>query len=253
MKKQYEENYNSPALVDLWGDFIDWKKRRKGEDGFLVDALRKHGSGKILDASLGDGCDSIYLLQKGFDVTSNEIDSLFIEKALLNARKARVELTITNHDWRELVEHFPEETFDAVFLLGNSLTYLFSKRDRVRALTAFKQVLKKRGILLIDERNYQYILDNKEDILAGKFKYSGKFVYCGSKVHAEPVEIQRNKVVMKYEHENGKKGFLVLYPFKKGELQSLLRESGFKNITRYSDYRKGYDQHADFYQYIASK
>ena len=253
MKKVYEENYNSPALAEIWGEFIDWRKRRKGEKGFLTKVLDENHCRKIMDASLGDGCDSIFLLRQGFDVTSNEVDSLFIEKALSNARKNGVKLSITNFDWRVFGKKFREESFDAVILLGNSLTYLFSGKERVKTLSAFKNMLTSGGVLLIDERNYWYMLDRRKEILGGKFKYSGKAVYCGKKVHARPVEIQENKITMRYTHENGLQGFLKLYPFKKDELFQELRQSGFDEITRYSDYAKGFDANADFFQYVAIK
>ena len=252
MKTSYSQNYNSKVLVDLWSDFIDWKKRRKGEDGFLVKTLKKSNCKTIFDASLGDGCDSIYLLKQGFQVTSNEVDGLFIKKALENAKKNKVKLSVTNFDWKDLDKELIHYKFDAVILLGNSLTYLFSQKDQLQVLTAFRKILKPNGILLIDERNCHYILTHKKEILKGKFKYSNKFVYCGNLVHAHPIEIQKNKVIMEYKHKNGKKAFLVLYPFKKGELKILLKKAGFKNIQQYSDYKKDYNSNADFYQYLAN-
>ncbi len=253
MKKTYEENYNSAALVGLWGDFVDCKKRQNNDGGFLVKALKRHGCRRVLDASLGDGCDSIFLIKKGFDVTSNDIDSLFIEKALMNAERENAELKITQYDWREFAEKFAPESFDAVVLLGNSLTYLFNKRDQLRAASAFRSVLRPGGILLIDERNYDYMQRNKNAILRGGFEYSRKHVYCGARVHAHPIEIKQNKVVMQYDHESGKTGFLVLYPFKRGELRGVLRDAGFRKIESYSDYAARRNPNAEFLEYIAVK
>lgn len=253
MKKTYEENYNSAALVGLWGDFVDWKKRQANDGAFLVRTLKAHRCKRVLDASLGDGCDSVFLLKKGFTVTSNDIDSLFIEKALTNARKEKTELNITSFDWREFDKKFASNSFDAVILLGNSLTYLFNKRDQLRAVEAFRNVLRPGGVLLLDERNYEYILANKERILKGNFHYSRKHVYCGGRVHARPIEIRQNKVVIEYDHENGKTGFLTLYPFKRGELRGVLAAAGFKKIASYSDYNLGRNARADFHEYLAVK
>lgn len=250
---KHPENYNSPALVDIWTEYVDWDLRRKGENGFLIDNLRKNDCTKILDASLGDGCDSIYLLKNGFEVTSNEIDSVFIEKAVLNARKNNVELRITAHDWREFDRKFGEGSFDSIILLGNSFTYLFTKKDQIRALEAFNKILGKNGVLIIDERNYQRILDQREQIKHGAFDYSRKYVYCGKRVEAKPIEISDKKVVLSIAHENGKEARLTVYPFKKGELRSLLAEAGFKNIKTFSDYRQGYNYKSDFVQHIAFK
>ena len=203
---------------------------------------------------MGDGADSIYLLQNGFDVTSNDLDETFIRKARANAKKNNVKLKNTQHDWRDLNEHFDNNIFDAVICLGNSLTYLFKKDDQLKTLKNFLAILKTNGALIVDERNYQYFLDEAENILKGNFRYSGKYMYCGSRVHGQPVEIEENKVVMEYEDiRTGKKAYLVLYPFRKGELLSLLKKTGFKKVTMYSDYKEGYEKDADFYQYVAMK
>jgi SAM-dependent methyltransferase len=244
--------YNTKTLVELWGDFIDWEKRREGEGDFFRRLLA--GRKSIFESCLGDGCDAIHLTKGGFDVTSNEIDSLFEGKARENAERHGVRLNITDFDWREMDRHLREGRFDGALCLGNSLTYLFSKEDQMRTLQNFRFLLRKGGILIIDERNYQYFLDNSEKILKGDFRYSGKYMYCGTRVHGKPVEIEENKVVMQYEDtKTGKRAYLVLYPFRKGELLSLLKEAGFRKITLYSDFKKGYDRNADFYQYVAEK
>ena len=202
---------------------------------------------------LGDGCDSIYLLKGGFDVTSNEIDPLFAREAGKNASKAGVKLRITSFDWRKIDSGLPHGSFDAVILLGNSLTYLFGRKARLRALAAFRNILKPGGLLLIDERNYTYILSHREQILEGEFRYSGRYVYCGNKVHAHPIEISENKVVMQYSHSDGTKAYLQMYPFKQGELKREIALAGFGRVRQYSDYSDGFRKKADFYEYLAAK
>jgi len=135
------------------------------------------------------------------------------------------------------------------------LTYLFQKADRLKTLHNFRRILRSGGVLIIDERNYQYMLDKREEILKKqKFDYSGKFVYCGDKVHGAPIEISDKKVHMEYTDERtGKKGYLILYPFKRRELLNLLKEAGFTKIEQYSDYKKGLKNTADFNQYVCIK
>ena len=251
----YKENFSSKILVEMWSDFINWKKRRQGENGFLINTLKKFQCQKIFDACFGDGADSIHLLKNGFNVTSNEIDYLFIQKAKENAIKHNVTLNITKYDWRDINKHFEDNSFDAVLCLGNSLTYLFEKKDQLKTIKNFLKIIKDDKILIIDERNYQSILDNREQILnKGEFQYSGKYVYCGDEVHGKPVEITDYKVRFEYQDErNQKKGYLVFYPFKKGELWNLLKEAGFTKIEQYSDYKKGFYPDADFYQYVCQK
>jgi len=249
-----QENYNSQTLVSMWREFIDWDKRRKGEDNFLVKQFQARGVKKIFDASVGDGCDSIYLLKQGFDVTSNDLDETFIAKALENAKAENVQLKITRFDWRKLDTELAQESFDAVILLGNSLTYLFDEKDQLETLRQFKRLLRSGGVLVIDERNYQYILDNREKILQGDFQYSGNYVYCGDKVHGKPIEISDERVKMEYTNEStGKKGYLVLYPFQHGEMKNLLAKTEFASVEQFSDYKPGENNDADFYQYVCVK
>lgn len=97
--------------------------------------------------------------------------------------------------------------------LGNSLTYLFNQKDQTKTLRNFLLILREGGILIIDKRNYQYILDKRDEILKGKFRYSGKFVYCGDKVHGKPIEISKDKVRMEYTDERtGKKAIWFYIP-----------------------------------------
>ncbi len=249
-----KENYNSKDLVEMWDGLIDWKKRREGENGFLIKQLQKHNARKIFDAALGDGCDSIYLIKQGFDVTSNEIDLVFREKALQNAKANDVELRITCSDWRDLSKEVTPEFFDAVVILGNSLTYLFTREAQVKALEQFRRILKPGGVLIVDERNYQGILDKRKKILGGDFHYSGKYVYCGDRVHGRPIEISDDSVKFEYiDERNGKKAYLTMYPWKRGELRELLLQAGFGSIEQYSDYRPGENNEADFYQYVCVK
>ena len=238
----------------MWARYIDWQARRKGENGFLENALKRNNCGKVFNAALGDGCDTVHLLKNGFDVTNNEIDLMFMRKALDNARMHDISLKITQYDWRSLSRHFDEASFDAVMCMGNSLTYIFAKKDRIRILKGFRRLLPSGGILMIDERNYQYILDSRTEILKGNFRYSGKYLYCGKTVKHIPVKITNRLVRMRYDDlETGKSAFLDLYPFRKRQLMQELNDAGFSDIRKFSDYMEGTDENADFFQYIARK
>ncbi|MCK4473740.1 class I SAM-dependent methyltransferase [Candidatus Parcubacteria bacterium] len=253
-KNLIPENYNSQNLVNMWRDYIDWDKRRIGEENFLVNQLRKYNVKKVFDAALGDGCDSIYLIKQGFDVISNEIDKIFLNKALEHAKSENIELKTTSLDWRELDKELLEKSFDAVLCLGNSLTYLFTEKNQIDVLNQFRRILRNKSIFIIDERNYQYILDNRKEILKGNFRYSGRYIYCGKKVHNYPVEISDQKVKFEIvDKRTGKKDHFIVYPFKRGEMKNLLSKASFKSVEQFSDFKSGEDINADFYQYVCVK
>jgi len=250
-----ETDGNQILLAEMWGDYIDWEKRRKGENSWLVKQLKRFNCQKIFDSALGDGCDSIYLIKEGFDVISNDIDEIFIKKALENAKKYNVRLKIIELDWRDLTKKIPEQSFDATLCLGNSLTCLFDDENQIAALRQFFAILKGKGILIIDERNYQYLLDNREAILKGKFHpFSHKYLYCGKSIQSRPTELEDDKIRFEfYDERTNKKAYCVGYPFKRGELRQMLEEVGFRNIEQYSDYQLGYNPKADFYMYVCQR
>ena len=248
---------NSKVLAGMWEDFVNPKKRMESEGPFLHRQLQAHSCKAVFDSCMGTGADSFYLIEKGYSVTSNEIDENFLEKALEGARSRSLSLKITRHDWREAGRHLAEGSFDAVLCLGNSLTYLFGREDQLSALENFRFLARSRGLLIVDVRNYEAVLENRERILrdGAKFGYSWNYVYCGGeRVSALPVRISRDEVAFEYLHkQTGKKGHLVLYPFRVPELRGLLEESGFREITIFSDYQEGFNPEADFYQFVCTK
>ncbi|MEM2138228.1 MAG: methyltransferase domain-containing protein [Candidatus Anstonellaceae archaeon] len=257
MKKQMfspKQNVNSRKLASMWGAFIDWDKRLLTEGPFLLEHLRRHNCRRVFDAALGDGVLSIYLLKNGFDVASNELDAEFRKVALENAKREGVKLVVSDHYWQDLHKHFRENSFDAVVCEGNSLCCEPSSAGRRKAVQNFHFILRQDGMLEIDERNFDYMLRNREEILAGNFRYSGNVIYCGDRIHAVPVKITERKVVMQYTDEsNGKRGYFRIYPFKGGELVSLIRSAKFTRVESFSDFKPGFDPNADFYMHIAVK
>lgn len=227
-------NLDARALSNIWPDFVDFEKRKKTEIPFLLKHIKPYH--KVFDACLGSAATTIGLKLAGIqDIISNEIDEDLIIAANIQAEKYNQHLDICSYDWRNLDEKYSSK-FDVVLCLGNSLTYLFKKEDQIKTLRNFRNILKPEGKLIIDERNYQY------HFLEGKYKHSRRFIYCGEKVTSYPVFISNSMVVMGYLHKTGYKANLVLYPFKEGELEGLLKEAGFNKIKVFGDYKEGFSK-----------
>lgn len=143
------EAYN-PETGAYKGIAHDWKKflgekGRQDRATFLTEVLKGKGCKEVFDAALGTGGDTISLKKEGFLVTSNEIDNEFLMVARETARNEGVELgRITNQDWRNLSQ-IESGLFDAVVLLGNSLTHLFTRKDQLKALSEFYRILRYGG------------------------------------------------------------------------------------------------------------
>lgn len=166
-----------------------------------------------------------------------------------------MEISPSNLDWRGLSKTYEENSFDAIICIGNSLTCLFGRKNHLKALKEFHTLLKPRGVLIIDERNFQNILDNRHKALKDHLHLTGKYYYTGQdKVATRFPVIREDVVIGEYRHkQSGKKAYYKVYPFKKRELLGLLRETGFSQIESFSDFKKEEDPKADFYQYVCSK
>lgn len=240
-KKQYFADF-----VKKWDELIDWEFRAEGEGDFFIRQLKKRGAKRILDVATGTGFHSVRLLEAGFDVVSADGSPEMLGKAFENAQKRGLVLSAVQADWRFLNRHVHGE-FDAVICLGNSFTHLFNENDRRKALAEYYATLKHDGILIIDQRNYDSILDDG-------FSSKHKYYYCGKNVLAEPDYVDPDLARFKYQFRDNSKYYLNMYPLRKKYMRRLLREVGFQRIDTYGDFQAAYNEDdPDFFVHIANK
>ena len=251
-----DELINS-ILVELCAEFIDWPKRAAGENRFFAKMLRRYGCRDVFESSLGDGCDVITLMREGFKITANEIDHDFISQAVRNITREGLHVPpITNYNWRDTPSSL-DETHDAVLCLGNSLTYMMTREEQEKVVYNFKDIVRSAGIVVIDHRNYDYILAERDYILKnpqGNFRYSRQFYYCGETVDGYPVEINDDLIVFEYLHKpTGKSGRLEFYPLRRQEVIDIMRCTGLEIKESYGDFELGKIGDVDFYQHVGVK
>lgn len=242
------------GLAMYWPDFVNCDKRLKSEGPFLHKILDRYKRGSILDAALGMGCESFFLMQSGFHVISNEIDKALRTLASKNAGEIGIHLDIRDYDWRSISSCYSGPPPDAIILMGNSLALLNDFYEVEAVLNEFYRLLKPGGCLMIDQRNYDYISASRSDILKGDFHYSGNYIYCGTKVRGVPIEITDDKVTFGYFHEvKGYIGQLEMIMFLGQKLGQFLTRSGFINIQQYCDFSSREKLPYDFLTYVAFK
>ncbi len=242
---KYKEEYIK-GFVDKWDELIDWEARAKGEGRFFIDTLREHGAKKILDVSTGTGFHSIRLLHEGFEVISADGSMEMLSKAFSNARRHDKILRTVHADWRWLNRDVHGK-YDAVICLGNSFTHLFQENDRRKALAEFYAALRHDGILILDQRNYDMILDEG-------FSTKHTFYYCGRKVSAIPDHVDDGLTRFKYTFPDNSEYFLNMFPLRKNYVRKLMFEVGFQQVKTYGDFQEEEHQNQpDFYVHVASK
>lgn len=240
-QKQYQDDF-----VDKWDELIDWDGRTEGEGEFFIQELKKRKARKVLDAATGTGYHSVRLLKAGFEVHSADGMDNMLEKAFFNARKQGLLLRTIPADWRSLTKRI-HESYDAVICLGNSFTHLFNEKDRRKTLAEFYAILNPTGVLILDQRNYDAILDEG-------YQSKHQFYYVGDKVKVEPESIDKDLVRFNYEFKDGAVHHLNLYPLRQEYTRSLMTDAGFQNIKTYGDFQETYRKNdPDFFIHVAEK
>jgi SAM-dependent methyltransferase len=234
------------GFVDKWDELIDWEQRAESEGRFFIDVLRARGKETVLDVATGTGFHSVQLLKAGFNVFSADGSAEMLAKAFNNGLKHDVVLKTIHADWRWLNKDVHGK-FDAIICLGNSFTHLFDEADRRRALAEFYAALKHDGILIIDQRNYDAILDHG-------FSSKHKYYYCGDQVEAEPVHVDEGLARFEYRFPDGSTHNLNMFPLRKAYLRGLLQEAGFRKIKTYGDFQEENEETTpDFFIHVAEK
>lgn len=234
------------SFVEKWDELIDWDARAKSEGQFFIDVLRARGKQTVLDVATGTGFHSVRLTEAGFNVTSADGSAQMLGKAFENAQARGLILKTVQADWRWLNRDI-QGKYDAIICLGNSFTHLHEEQDRRRALAEFYAALKHDGILIIDQRNYDAILDHG-------FSSKHKYYYAGESVTAEPEHVDEGLARFKYSFPDGAEYTLNMYPLRKDYLQRLLKEAGFQRVRTYGDFQETYqDNDPDFFIHVCEK
>ena len=169
-----------------------------------------------------------------------------LAKAFENGRKRGHILRTIQADWRWLNQDV-HAAYDAVICLGNSFNHLFEERDRRKTLAEFYAVLKHDGCLILDQRNYDAILDEG-------FSTKHKYYYCGHQVSAEPEHVDEGLARFRYTFPDDSVYYLNMCPIRRDYTRRLMQEVGFQKISSYGDFEdEDSTGSPDFYIHVAEK
>jgi 2-polyprenyl-3-methyl-5-hydroxy-6-metoxy-1,4-benzoquinol methylase len=120
-------------FIDFAGDI---EKRWEHMNGLLENILKSYKDPKILDIAGGGGHDTVFLMQRGYNVTSNEVDKNFATYLKDKIKAAGVNPRVLSIDWRDFADspELKDEEYDVLFALGNSFpNYLFKEEERAQS------------------------------------------------------------------------------------------------------------------------
>jgi SAM-dependent methyltransferase len=245
----------------------------------VIAQLKKPKSSiRIFDAAAGVGFEAVALLREGYLVQLNEIEETLRNAARHYARENEVllpEAQFSRSDWLELTKELQEEQFDVVLVLGNSLCHLESEKQLRSALQQFHALLRDGGALICDERNFDYMRKNWDDIKKdpiNNFRFNkreDRVMYLGAQVLGAPFEFDGKRFVFEYwnvqldnnnrfkKEGNDPLGSLSMFAFPRGTMLGALESAGFKEIKVLGDLEpiptNALSDECDFYTYVAVK
>ncbi len=159
----------------LAGDYdrmTGFEKRFVVERPFFKSLVDAHGIRRAVDAGAGTGFHSLLLSELGVKVSAVDVSAAMLEALRRNAARRGVEIETVRSTFAGLAGrlHGP---YDAVFCLGNSLPHILTQEELLAAVTVFRSLLGKGGILFVQLLNYAKLCATR-DRLQGVREEGGK-------------------------------------------------------------------------------
>ncbi len=219
-------------FIEKYDLLVSWENRFKREHKFFDTLLLKYPIKSILDCACGTGQHVVMFKQKGIKAKGSDLSPAMVKKARINARKYKVEADFKVADFRNLSKVFKEK-FDAVVCVGNALPHLLKDRDLKKAIQEMGRVLNPKGVLILQQRNYDMLTGTKKRFFNMTIRENEVFFYV--------LDYLPNKIVFNIVNLDTKSKKFNVYPtnynpLKKAKLVRLLKESGFNKFEFYGDY-----------------
>jgi len=116
----------------------------------------------ILDSACGTGMHAIRLAKAGHRVSAADLFPEMIAKSKQNAATAGVQVNFKTAGFGEMTSAFGTDQFDLLLCLGNSLAHLITEQDLIKSLQDFANVLRSGGMLFIQNRNFDAVVQRQE-------------------------------------------------------------------------------------------
>lgn len=231
-------------LSEDYDRFVNWTNRLKGELPFIETVLKTApapaGPTRVLDAACGTGIHAIALAEKGWHTAGADISQGMIAQAQHNAAQAGVHIALKRAGFGGLRDAFGVGSFEALLCLGNSLPHLLTPADLSAALADFASVLSPGGVLLIQNRNFDAVLRNKERWMEPQThrEDSAEWIFLRFYDYRDDQLMDFNMVTLKRKEDGAWQQNITstpLMPILQADLLSALAAAGFSEVTCYGN------------------
>jgi len=229
------------SLARDYDRFNNWDNRLKVELPFIEREIRKakpEGQVNVLDAACGTGMHAIALARLGFSSSAADLSPNMIRMARRNSRDARQRVDLRVGGFGELEKVFAPRHFDAVVCLGNSLPHVLTLADLAGTLADFARCLVPGGLLLIQSRNFDAVLDRQERFMNPESYTDREHEWLFQRFYdfESGGLIRFNMVSLKRRHGSdwhAKAVSTLLYPQTRAVILDALSENGFIDMLTY--------------------
>ena len=206
---------------------IDWEKRLNNEMPFILSLIRNTGGKQICDLGGGTGRHSLYLQQKGYNVTLVDPDTESLEEA----KKIGVEKVIcaSFSDFNKNVSGL-----DFILCIGNGLASL-PQNEFPAFIQNCHRVLHKKGALFIQILNFDFIQSQEYFVISSKVYENILFLrfiepFDKEKMifHLVMTDLNSQETVIE------KRNFNVYFA---DSISEMLLNNGFKKVNFYADFK----------------
>jgi SAM-dependent methyltransferase len=219
--------------------FVNWPSRLSFELPFIEAQLQAASARRVLDAATGTGMHVIALSQRGYVASGADLSQAMIERARENAAQAKADVRFKKAGFGELAVAFGADLpFDALLCLGNSLPHLLTADDLANALLDFAACLRPGGLLLIQNRNFDAVMESRERWMPPQTHQAGEneWIFLRFYDYLAGGLIQFNIVTLQREAGQDWRQSIAstqLYPQKRAELEQAVRTAGFADVQAY--------------------
>ncbi|MCF8473457.1 MAG: methyltransferase domain-containing protein [Emcibacter sp.] len=215
------------------GDVVENDENTHREVDLLVEALNLKNTDKILDLCCGQGRHTIELAKRGYkNLTGLDRSNYLIRLAKRRAKSADLVVQFKEGDARRF--SLPENSFDGVFMMGNSFGYFDREEDDLAVLSSIKKVLKSEGKIAIDLVDGDWIRQNFEP-RSWEWIDKNQFVCRERSLSSNGDKLISREVVTHAEHGVIADQFYAERLYSKSRIEKLLKEAGFSDIVIHAE------------------
>ena len=225
-------------MTSFSGDFSRWERRLAREVPFFLRVFQERGVKRVLDVACGRGRHAVSLAEEGYQVTGLDIDGDRLDLARAHAQEQGVRVPFVEGSFLEL-SRLTSGPFDALYCVGNALSFCRSAGEVAEVLGEFRSVLRPGGVAVAQILNYvgiahreerldfvrSYVRDGVEQVVVKFFRFGEPFW------DAEFVMLRREGD--RWEAELASASLLAL----EADLyRRLWLEAGFESVELFGDY-----------------